>query len=55
MIKDNANHYFVIISDNYNEEAEKLLFHNEKTMPLGKAKTQDEIIQNLHYCISYLI
>ena len=24
-------------------------------MPLGKAKTQEEIIQNLHYYISYLI
>ena len=55
MIKDKPNHYFVIISDNYNEEAEKLLFHKEKTLPLGKAKTQEEIIQNLHYCISYLI
>ena len=55
MIKGKPNHYFVIISDNYNEEAKKLLFHKEKTMPLGKAKTQEEIIQNLHYCISYLI
>ena len=55
MIKDKPNHYFVIISDNYNEDAEKLLFHKEKTLPLGKAQTQEEIIQNLHYCISYLI
>ena len=55
MIKDKPNHYFVIISDNYNEETEKLLFHKEKTLPLGKAQTQEEIIQNLHYCISYLI
>ena len=55
MIKGKPYHYFVIISDNYNEEAKKLLFHKEKTMPLGKAKTQEEIIQNLHYCISYLI
>ena len=55
MIKGKPNHYFVIISDNYNEDAKKLLFHKEKTMPLGKAKTQEEIIQNLHYCISYLI
>ena len=55
MIKDKPNHYFVIISDNYNEDAQKLLFHKEKTLPLGKAQTQEEIIQNLHYCISYLI
>ena len=55
MIKGKPNHYFVIISDNYNEDAEKLLFHKEKTMPLGKAKTEEEIIQNIHYCISYLI
>ena len=55
MINNNPNHYFVIISDNYNEETEKLLFHKEKTLPLGKAKSQEEIIQNIHYCISYLI
>ena len=55
MIKNDPNHYYVIISDNYNEEAQELLFHKEKTLPLGKAKTQEEIIQNLHYCISYLI
>ena len=55
MIKDKPNHYFVIISDNYNTDAEELLFHKEKTLPLGKAQTQEEIIQNLHYCISYLI
>ena len=55
MTKKNPNHYYVIIKDNYNDEAKKLLFHKEKTMPLGKAKSTEEIIQNLHYCISYLI
>ena len=55
MTKKNPNHYYVIISDKYNEETESLLFHKEKTMPLGKAKSPEEIIQNLHYCISYLI
>ena len=55
MIKGKPNHYYVIISDNYNEVAEDLLFHKEKTIPLGNAKTKEEVIQNLHYCISYLI
>ena len=55
LITDKPNHYFVIISDNYNTNAKELLFHKEKTLPLGKAQTQEEIIQNLHYCISYLI
>ena len=55
LVKNNPNHYFVIISDNYNAETEKLLFHKEKTLALGKAKSQEEIIQNIHYCISYLI
>ena len=34
-IKDNPNHYYVIISDKYNEEAEKLLLHKEKILPIG--------------------
>ena len=55
MIKGKYNHYFVIISDKYNEQTEKLLFNKEKILPLEKAKTQEEIIQNLHYCISYLL
>ena len=52
---DIENHYYVIISDNYNKEAKELLFHKEETKPLGTAKTNEEIIQNIHYCISYLI
>ena len=55
MIKGKPNHYFVIISDNYSKEAEELLFHKETTKPLGKGKSREEIIENLHYCISYLI
>ena len=53
--QDTDNHYYVIISDNYNKEAKELLFHKEETKPLGTAKTKEEIIQNLHYCISFLI
>ena len=53
--QDIDNHYYVIISDNYNKEAKELLFHKEETKPLGTAKTKEEIIQNLHYCISFLI
>jgi len=55
MIKGKPDHYFVIISDNYNKEAQELLFHKDTTKPLGKGKTPEEIIENLHYCISYLI
>ena len=55
MIKGKPNHYFVIISDDYNEDAKELLFHKENTKPLGKGKTDEEIVQNLRYCISYLI
>ena len=53
--QDIENHYYVIISDNYNKEAKELLFHKEEIRPLGTAKTKEEIIQNLHYCISFLI
>ena len=55
MIKEKPNYYYVIISDNYSKEAEELLFHKETTKPLGKGKSNEEIIENLHYCISYLI
>ena len=55
MVKKNTNQYFVIISDNYNEDAKNLLFHKDKKLPLGKAESEEEIIQNIHYCISYLI
>ena len=55
LVENHPNHYYVIISDNYNAETKELLFHKEKALPLGKAKSQEEIIQNIHYCISYLI
>ena len=55
LIKNKPNHYFVIISDKYNDFSKSLLSQKEKPLPLGKAQTQEEIIQNLHYCISYLI
>ena len=55
MIKGKPNHYYVIISDDYKEETKELLFHKDTTKPLGKGKTQEEKIENLHYCISYLI
>ena len=55
MIKNKPNHLFVIISDKYNDFSKSLLSKKEKPSPLGKAQTQEEIIQNLHYFISYLI
>ena len=55
MIKGKPNQFFVIISDLYNQEAQELLFHKEESKPLGHGKTREEIIQNLHYCISHLI
>ena len=55
MIKGKPNHYYVVISDNYNKEAKELLFNKEKKKPLGKGKSYEEIMENIHYCISYLI
>ena len=47
--------YFVIISDNYNNDANELLFYKQPKIILGKAKTKKDILINLKYCISYLI
>ena len=55
MIKNNPNHYYVIISDDYKQETKELLFHKDTTKPLGKGKTKEEIIENIHYCIKFLI
>ena len=55
MIKKNPNHYYVIISDDYKQETKELLFHKDTTKPLGKGKTKEEIIENIHYCIKFLI
>ena len=55
MIIDKPNTFYVIINNNFNEEAQKLLFQKEKIVPLGKAKTDEEKIQNIYYCISHLI
>ena len=55
MMKKKPNKYYVINSYKYSEEALELLSHKEKTKPLGAAATNEEKIQNLNYCISYLI
>ena len=55
MIKGKPNHYYVIISDYYKQETKELLFHKDTTKPLGKGKTKEEIIENIHYCIKFLI
>ena len=47
--------YFVIISDNYKNEVNELLFYKQPKIILGKAKTKNDILINLKYCISYLI
>jgi hypothetical protein len=57
--KDNLtndnNQYFLIISDEYEDEIKELLNHREKTIALGKAHNTDDIIKNIKYCISHLI
>jgi len=55
MIKGKPNHYYVIISDDYKQETKELLFHKDTTKPLGTGKTKEEIIENIHYCIKFLI
>ena len=55
MIKGKPNHYYVIISDYYKQETKELLFHKDTTKPLGTGKTKEEIIENIHYCIKFLI
>ena len=47
--------YFVIISDNYNNEVNELLFFKEPKIILGKQKTKIDLFNNLKHCISYLI
>ena len=55
MVKSKQNEYFVIIRDNYNDDVNELLFLKEPKMILSKTKTQNDILFNLKYCISYLI
>ena len=47
--------YCVIISDNYNKEVNELLFIKEPKITLGKAKTKNDILNNIKHCIRYLI
>ena len=55
MIKGKPNQYYVIIRDEYSEKAKKLLQNKEANKSLGKSETSKDIIENLKYCISYLI
>ena len=52
--RDNKN-YYVIIKENYSEEEKKLLFDNEKMIGLSKAKSQEELLFKLKFCITYLL
>ena len=54
-IDHNKYDYYVIISDEYDDEINQLLFHNEKRMAFGKVKSNDELIKNLKYCIGHVI
>ena len=39
--------YYVIISDEYDDEINQLLFHKEQRLALGKAKNNDDLVNNL--------
>ena len=54
-LEPNKYNYYVIISDEYDEETKQLLFNKEKKMALGKVKISDDIIKNIKYCISHII
>ena len=54
-IEKNKYDYYVIISDEYDDEISQLLFHKEQKLALGKAKNNDDLIKNLKYCICQLI
>ena len=54
-IESSKYDYYVIISDEYDEEINQLLFHKELKMALGKSKRNEDIINNIKYCISHLI
>ena len=54
-IVHNKYDYYVIISDEYDDEINQLLFHNEKRKAFGKVKSNDELIKNLKYCIGHVI
>ena len=47
--------YYVIISDEYNDEIRELLSNNDIKIPLGKTSNIEDIIKNIKYCISHLI
>ena len=56
-LKNNAslsNNYYMIISDEYNEEINELFNHEEK-IALVKTKNIDSILKNIICCIEYVI
>ena len=53
-MESNQYEYYLLISDEYDEEINQLLFHKEMKMALGKSKSYDNI-KNIKYCISHLI
>ena len=54
-IEPNKYDYYVIISDEYDDEINQLLFHSEKKLALGKVKNNEDLVRNLKYCIGHLI
>ena len=54
-IDNNKYNYYVIISDEYNDEINELLFHKEKRLAFGKIKNNEDLINNLKYCIGHVI
>ena len=56
-IRQNKNNYnyYLIISDEYDEEINSLLFHKDIKMALKKTDNNEEIIKNIQYCIGHLI
>ena len=54
-IKNNKYEYYLIISDEYEDEINELLFHSEKKRALGNVNNIEDIIKNIKYCIGHLI
>ena len=54
-VEHNEYDYYVIISDEYDNEINQLLFHSEQNLALGKVDNNEDLIRNLKYCIGHLI
>ena len=54
-LKENKYHYYLIISDEYENEVYQLLFPKEVKITLGKVNYAEDLINNIKYCIEHLI